>query len=81
MKNRAKGKSIAKAELDVVRKTIVWHCEQLSELHKKLKPYKNPRGFMGGTSLDGDEVVVIFKGNVEDVFRVKEFIEKLDEQD
>lgn len=65
------------AGLDVVRKTMGWHIDQIMELYGQLKPHKTHRGIIAGTSKEGDVGFLIFNGVVEDLFKVKEFLDNL----
>lgn len=65
-------------DVDVVRKTMGWHTEQIAGLYKQLGPPKDFRGMIGGTNEDGDLVFLIFKGNKKDIFNIKDFLERED---
>jgi hypothetical protein len=69
---------IAFKEVDVVRKTIDWHYNEISKLYKDLMPHKTKRGFIGGTNLEKDVVFIMFMGEPFDVFMMKELLDRHD---
>ena len=81
MSNRKKPKPIPFGDIDCVRKTIEWHLQQASELHEQLRPHKTPRGLIGSANLKGNEICLIFGGCISDIFKVKDFLEKLDNEE
>jgi hypothetical protein len=44
-------------------------------------PNKNKRGTIAGTNKEGDQCMIMFRGNVEDLFKVKEFLEEKDKEE
>ncbi len=81
MSKKKKPKPIDYEEKDSIRKTIGWHIDQIGELHKQLKPHKNPRGLVAGTNMKGDVAFLFFNGNVDEMFIVAEFIKEMDSEE
>ena len=79
-KKTTKPKPIPFEDVDIARKTIDWLLTQASEVQAQLQPHKTKRGLIAATNKAGDHVCIMFKGNVEDLFKVKEFIDGLDEK-
>lgn len=79
MSKMKKHKPIPFAELDQVRKSIQWHMMEIGNLYAQLEPHKTQRGFTGARH-DNGSVIIIFKGTVEDIFQVKEFLEGEDNE-
>lgn len=78
MSKKKKPEELPYEEKDQVRKTIGWHIDQIGQLHKQLKPHKDARGVTAGTNIQGDVAFLFFNGNVEDMFKVADFIKQLD---
>lgn len=77
MKKKTKPKPVPFEEVDVARKTIGWHIDQIIQIYDKLGPAPdNPRSLIGGTSADDSTVFLIFKGCKEDIFKIKEFMDR-----
>jgi hypothetical protein len=80
-KKQAKIKPIPFEEIDVARKTIGWHIDEILQIYKRIGPApNNPRSLIGGTTADDTCVFLIFRGRKEDIFSVKEYLEGQDAQ-
>lgn len=79
MSKKKNRKPLPFGERDCVRKTMQWHFSELSKLHSQLAPHDTPRAMTGARS-DAGQVILMFKGEVEDIYRVKDFLDGENEQ-
>jgi hypothetical protein len=77
MSKKKKPVPIPFEDKEAIRKTLGWHIDQIMNLYDQLKPHKTPRGIIAGTSKNGEVGFLIFRGVVEDLFKVKEFLDGL----
>jgi len=76
-KKKEENKPLPFAEVDPVRQTMGWHMQELIDLYKRLEPHKTTRGTIAGCDEAKENVFILFKGDVGDLFNVKEFIDRL----
>jgi hypothetical protein len=79
MSKKKNRKPLEFGERDICRKSIDWFIMQASLLYNQLEK-ENERGLLAGTTPDEDTVFIMFKGNAQDIFKFKAWLEREDAQ-
>ena len=65
-------------DVDVARKAIAWHIQEIGHIYKQLGKPKTPRGITAGSSEEGDVLFFMCLGSLEDLYKIRDFIDQME---